>query len=212
LRPIAQVIDMASPTLHQVIDEFKIELSNSTKLLDKVEQSPGALHQPQVDLIFELAFLKIFIAWEQFLENSFIRYMCGASSLSGRNPRRIVSAKHLEDALRVVCGDRLYADWTSVDVIINRANSFFDNGEPYSTPLQSAAVELTNMKKIRNHIVHHSKKSRDDFRKIFVNVYGFRPQGMSAGRFLRQRIGPHNERCVKQYTKTLELLAKMIVA
>lgn len=203
---------MALPSLHQVLSEFTRELSNATQLVDTIEQSPGALHQPQVDLIFELAFLKIFIAWEQFLENTFIRYMCGASSLSGEKPRRIVSVRFLDDALRVIYGNRLYADWTSVDVIINRANSFFDNGEPYATPLQSAAVELTSMKRIRNHIVHHSKKSREDFGKVFANIYGFRPQGMSAGRFLRQRIDAYSDKCIKGYTKTLELLAEMIVS
>ena len=203
---------MSLPSLHQVFGEFKTEVSNATKLLDKIENNPGVLHQPQVDLIFELAFLKIFIAWEQFLENTFIRYMCGASSLSGGKPIQIVSVRYLEDALKVIYGSRDYADWTSVDVILTRANSFFDSGEPYATPLQSAATELTNMRGIRNHIAHHSKKSREDFKKVFVNIYGFRPQGMSAGRFLRQCLGAYGEKCIKEYTKTLESLAEMIVS
>jgi hypothetical protein len=203
---------MPLPSLQPVLSEFKAQVSNATKLLTTIESSPGVLHQPQVDLIFELAFLKIFIAWEQFLENTFIRYMCSASSLSGKRPTRIVSVRHLDDALRVICGERPYADWTSVEVVVDRANRFFDSGEPYATPLQSAAVELTNMRRIRNHIVHHSNKSRDDFNRLLVNVYGFRPQGMTAGRFLRQRLSVQGQQRIQEYAKTLESLAKMIIS
>lgn len=193
---------MSLPSLHQVFDGFRTEVSNATKLLNKIENNPGLLHQPQVDLIFELAFLKIFIAWEQFLEDTFARYVCGASSLSGKKPKKNVTARYLDRALNIIYGTQSYADWTSVDVVIDRANRFFGQGEPYATPLQSATAELRNMKKIRNHIVHHSKKSREDFNTLLVNTYGFRPQGMSTGRFLRQHI--------QGYTKTLEILAEMI--
>lgn len=203
---------MSLPSLHQVFGLFKTEVSSATKLFDKIENNPGVLHQPQVDLIFELAFLKIFIAWEQFLENTFIRYMCGASSLSGKKPIRIVSARHLDDALKVICAERPYADWASVEIVVERANRFFDNGEPYATPLQSAAVELANMRRIRNHIVHHSNKSREDFNKLLVNTYGFRPQGMTAGRFLRRHLNVYREQRVQEYTKTLQSLAKMILS
>jgi hypothetical protein len=203
---------MSLPSLHQVFGGFRTEVSNATKLLEKIENNPGLLHQPQVDLIFELAFLKIFIAWEQFLENTFVRYMCGASSLSGKKPIRIISARYLDGALRVICGERPYADWASVEIVVERANRFFDNGEPYATPLQSAAAELANMRKVRNHIVHHSNKSREDFTKLLVSTYGFRPQGMTAGRFLRRHPNVRGDQCIQEYAKTLESLAKMIIS
>lgn len=202
---------MTLPSLHQVFGEFRTEVSNATKLLEKIENNPGLLHQPQVDLIFELAFLKIFIAWEQFLENTFVRYMCGATSQSGKEPIRIVSVRHLDDALNVICGERQYADWASVEVVVGRANRFFDSGEPYATPLQSAAAELVNMRWVRNHIVHHSNKSREDFTKLLVNTYGFRPQGMTAGRFLR-RPNVRGDQRIQEYAKTLESLAKIIIS
>jgi len=203
---------MSLPSLNQIVDEFTNQILNATSLLDNMERNPGVLYQPQIGLVFELVFLKIFIAWEQFLENSFIRYMCGASSLSGKKPKRNVSARYLDDAFRVVCGERPYADWALVDAVLERANRFFDNGEPYTTPLQSAAAHLTNMRRIRNHIVHHSNKSRMDFKKVIVDVYGFRPQGMTAGRFLRQCTGMHGEQCIREYVQTLDSLAKMIVS
>jgi len=203
---------MALPSLHQVISEFTRELSNATKLLDNIETNHGALHQPQIDLIFELAFLKIFIAWECFLENTFIRFMCGASSLSGEKPTRIVFVRHLGQALKVICGDRPYADWVSVDIVVERANRFFDNGEPYATPLQSAAVELANIRRIRNHIVHHSNKSKEDFNGLLVSIYGFRPQGMTAGRFLRRHLNIHGEQRIQEYANTLQSIAKMIIS
>ncbi len=203
---------MALPSVHQVFGEFKAEVSNATKLLDKIENNPGVLHQPQVDLIFELAFLKIFIAWEQFLEDTFARYMCGASSLSGRKPTRNATARYLDRALSIIYGGQPYADWTSVDVVVERANRFFDRGEPYATPLQSATTELRNMKKIRNHIVHHSKKSREDFNRLLVSVYGFRPQGMTAGRFLRRSLSTHGRQRIQEYAEMLESLARMIVS
>ena len=203
---------MPLSSLHQVFGQFKAEVSNATKLLDKIENNRGVLHQPQVDLIFELGFLKIFIAWEQFLENTFVRYMCGASSLLGKKPIRIISARYLDDALGAICGERPYADWASVDIVVERANRFFDKGEPYATPLQSAAAELVNMRKVRNHIAHHSNKSREDFNKLLVKSYGFRPQGKTAGRFLRRPLNVHGTQRIQEYAKTLESLAQMIAS
>lgn len=203
---------MSLPSLHQVVDEFKKQISNAINLLDKIERSPKVLYQPQVDLIFELAFLKIFIAWEQFLEDTFARYMCGASSLSGKKPTRNATARYLDHALSIIYGGQPYADWTSVDIVVDRANRFFDKGEPYTTPLQSATKELRDMRRIRNHIAHHSNKSREDFNKLLVSIYGFRPQGMTAGRFLRRHLNAHGKQRIQEYAETLESLARMIVS
>lgn len=203
---------MALPSLHQVFNEFKIELINAIELLDKIENNPRVLHQPQIDLIFELAFLKIFIAWENFLENTFIRYMCGALSLSGKKPIRIVFIRYLGQALKVICGDRPYADWVSVEIVVERASRFFDGGEPYTTPLQSAAAELTDIRRIRNHIVHHSSKSSGAFNTLLLNIYGFRPKGMTAGRFLRQRLARGGDQKIQEYANTLQSVARMIIS
>src|SRR5690242_8034031 len=34
----------------------------------------------RVELLYELAYLRMFIEWEQFLEQTFLRYLCGYTS------------------------------------------------------------------------------------------------------------------------------------
>jgi hypothetical protein len=40
-------------------------------------------HVARVELLYELAYLRIFVEWELFLEQTFLRYLCGYVSIGG---------------------------------------------------------------------------------------------------------------------------------
>jgi hypothetical protein len=40
-------------------------------------------HIARVELLYELAYLRIFVEWELFLEQTFLRYLCGYVSIGG---------------------------------------------------------------------------------------------------------------------------------
>src|SRR6266851_5231591 len=58
----------------------------------RANAAPGSrehrlLHPTRIEAAYEMAFLRIFIAWEDLLEQSFIRYLCGYhNSTGGQTP------------------------------------------------------------------------------------------------------------------------------
>jgi len=127
----------------------------------------------QLQQISELAFLRIFLSWEGFLEDSFIRFMRGASSLSGSRPRSYVKPLNIDHARDFLIGPKLrYADWSDPQVVVERANLIFAGGKPFATPIQAATRELNEMRIIRNCIAHRSVHSREQFGRLVQNRLG----------------------------------------
>ena len=66
-------------SLSHVLVDFQSGIDSSVNLISAVRNL--GINRIQLEIITELAFLRVFIAWENFLEGSFIRYSIGASSL-----------------------------------------------------------------------------------------------------------------------------------
>ena len=87
-------------TIKSVYDEFDNGLASSVKLVADIETLrptstagyPGGLPQLQLNMVYELAFLRCFISWETFLEDAFLAYAMGRAGLSGRTPPQVRSA------------------------------------------------------------------------------------------------------------------------
>src|SRR5687767_186428 len=50
--------------------------------------APGTqrINLARLEMLYEMAFLRVFLAWETFLEESFIRYMTGYAHRMGTEP------------------------------------------------------------------------------------------------------------------------------
>jgi hypothetical protein len=139
----------------------------------------------QVEIITELAFLRIFIAWENFLEESFIRYLVGAKSPSGYSPKRFVNTPNMEIAKKIILGERSeYIRWNSSGKVIARSETYFKGGEPYGNVLRGAATDLNDMNVIRNRITHMSTISKAKFINFVRRRFGHGKRGMTPGRLL----------------------------
>lgn len=79
-----------------------VELANVGEtlwvLLYARRDKPSGLTVGRLWLIYEMAFLRLFSLWEGFLEASFLRYMCGYTSVAG--PLRMVSGGYLGSLLQ----------------------------------------------------------------------------------------------------------------
>lgn len=66
----------------------------------------GAVNLPnfQAALIYELAFLRCFLAWEVFLEETFYAYLLGRSAPNGTAFQRHLMPRNLEHAKQVIRG------------------------------------------------------------------------------------------------------------
>lgn len=136
------------------------------------------------DMVVKQAFLSVFTEWEHFLEHSTIAYVLGAPSINGHSPRCFISPKDEEHANKLIKGTSLYPDWSNMDAIINLEESLFEDGAPYKKTLQGFSSKYKEMKTIRNHIVHNSIKSRDQFDTLVRTALNASSVGISPTDFL----------------------------
>lgn len=202
-----------------VLKMFNDRVDRSLSLADDVayfQEFRNDRYRPilkrKIHLIVELSFLQLFIAWEEFLEQTFTRYMCGSKTASGYLPRRYVQPTTLKHGLDIIKQERIFVDWTKWEEIITRAKLYFENGAPFAGAIGGSLVQLNEMKTIRNRIAHRSKYSEKRFLSLVRNKFGYNPRGMAPGRLLLSRIPSTNPKTVlKEYGDLLLVLGKMIV-
>lgn len=118
-------------------------------------------------------------AWEDFLEQTTMRYLAGAFTTSGYTPRlRLAACESLEHAYRVYSGkptfdpSRQYLDWREPTTVVDRARTFLYQGNPYTGPLTQYSDRLKDAAKIRDRVAHASTKAIEEFKTIARKLPG----------------------------------------
>jgi hypothetical protein len=132
----------------------------------------------------EMAFLRAFLAWEVFIEESFVLYLLGQSPPRGRAPRRYVFLPNQKMAVDWVAEGRKYARWTDPAEISSRAERVFYGGRPFAETLRSNQNILSEARTIRNAIAHKSMSARDKFETFVRTKLGTLPHNLTVGSFL----------------------------
>src|SRR3989344_1293832 len=144
--------------LKSILKKFHNEIDYSLKLVTIVEEVSDSYKPPkglklskkELILVTELAFLKIFVAYEIFIEEAFIGYMLGQTSRNKFKPKKYVLPKDEQHARKMTLQDYSeYTDWASPDKIKRRAEYCFKNGEPFTTNISSRQQMLQDIKTIR---------------------------------------------------------------
>lgn len=149
------------------------------------------------------AFLKLFMAFERFLECSFICYMLGQPGLNGAIVTKYVVPQQEEHALDLLKGTNRHADFTNRDTIIKLSKNFFENSGPY-TVLNGISVAFEEMKKIRNAISHVSLESNDEFLKLARNKLGSLPPNVNTAIFLNSIVSGTSNTYFFHYKNIIE--------
>ncbi len=170
------------PTLSHVLVDLQRGINGSTNLISKVRSF--GIPRIQLEMIVEMAYLRIFVSWESFLEESFIRYATGAIPPSGHAPNTLIHPQNIGHALELVLSGRDYISWNSASEVIQRSTLYFQDGEPYRSALEPAITDLDEMNIIRNRIAHKSVKSKSKFNSFIRRKFGHSVRGMTAGRLL----------------------------
>lgn len=157
-------------SLSHVLTNFQQGINSSTNLISRIQNL--GVPRIQLEIIVEMAFLRIFVAWESFLEESFIRYAVGASSPSGYTPDVLIHPRNIGHALELVLSGREYVPWNSASEVTHRSALYFQDGEPYRSALETAATELDEMNTIRNRITHKSINSKSKFNAFIRRKFG----------------------------------------
>lgn len=169
---------MARPSLNVRLREF-------TAQVDTLQTWNAAALTSRVwsERLNELRFVRATLAWEDFLEQSFICYLRGCRSILGQSYALVSSAAtSLASAQAMAIGsNNHFGKWLNESWTISRANAVFQGIHPYH-PLASPTFPV--IRKIRNRIVHRSDNVRNEFRTVIINVYGTQRPGVTPGRLL----------------------------
>jgi hypothetical protein len=163
--------------------------------------------------LIQMSFFKGFLAWEKFLEESFIHYLLGETAPNSTPLLRYAIPLDRTHAEKFASEGKKYPDWTDIVKIINRATLFFKLGGPYPTALQSQQAKLQDIKTIRNAIAHSSTYSKQKFQSLVRRELGNCPHDLTIGGFLtmtKPNTSPP-ESFFESYVNILRFLANEIV-
>ena len=177
-----------SAVLHRLERVFR----EAHKLAEDAQRWSGAGSRPYItrrrsDSMVELAFLRSFLAWERFLEESFILYLLGKQPPRGSRPRRFAMAPDAKAAQEFVCEGRGYTTWDGSSTM-TRARRFFRGGRPYTNAIEPRRHLLSEAQTIRNAIAHESQAARQRFETLVRDKLGTLPPKTTIGRFLSTQI------------------------
>ena len=156
----------------------------------------GDFHPRVAFKVVGLAFLSIVSAWEEYLENSFLRYMAGAQYGASHSPKlRIGRCRNTIHARQVLTGTINSNDavrfmrWNDYSWVLSSATIHFNKGEPYSKLSQLYQSRLRDAQIIRNRVAHSSSRARTQFKRMLnANIGDPKdtplPYGMSPGKYL----------------------------
>lgn len=151
---------------------------------------PALRHQLSIhrlQLMYEMAFLKVFTAWEVFLEETFIRYMCGyASSVGQQAPRSGAFVASLPDARRTLLSGQRYLLWHAPAKIQARSQRFFINGL-HESVIASNQSRMEWFASVRHYIAHKHDDAHQNFDLACMSLSGRRFRSSRPGAFLREK-------------------------
>lgn len=178
--------------------DFDKEVARAINLVERVEKARIALqsdiknkkllHYSNIETLHEFAYLRVFLAWEAFLEQTFFRYLCGYRNTVGqetiRNPSYCAT---LTDAENAVLGERDYVLWHNPQKVVSRAQTFFVRGR-HEQVIRSNQARLELFAKVRHRIAHSQRHAKGQFDLASMALCGKRYSGSRPGRFLRDQL------------------------
>jgi hypothetical protein len=142
-------------------------------------------HYTRIELLYEMAFLRLFTEWESFLEQSLLRYMCGYFS-----PRCTPVAvngnvfRNLRSAEAAILGQRRYQLWYDPGKVADWAARHLRNSA-YEAVLRSNATRIEYLACVRHRIAHSQADAAQQFNHATMQLCGQRYRGARPGKFLR---------------------------
>lgn len=138
----------------------------------------------RIEALYETAYLRVFLLWEDFLEQSFFRYLCGYSCSTGALNLRQRVLPSLMVAASTVLGTKDYVPWANPNAVIDRSKKFIIGGH-HELVISSNLARLEAFTAVRNRVAHRSEYARNSFDGATTLLAARRFPASSAGRFLR---------------------------
>jgi hypothetical protein len=172
----------ASAFRHRVIDCFELaEAGEIASLSSASAEWPVT----RIEQLYELAFLRIFIEWEVFLEQTFVRYLCGYRSIHGRYTP--VSGRYcasIAAAETLVFGNSGYALWHNPTRVVTRSQAHLTLCT-HEIVIRSNISRLEHFSAVRHRLAHGQEDAKKKFNAATMALCGRRYPVGRPGRFLR---------------------------
>lgn len=204
-------------SLAQVLAEFQSSVAQCDSLIGNAHQldSSGRAILPPIDQkqVTVAAFLNLYIAWETFLESAMTELMVGSPTLSGRAPVRFVSPTSLDAARSLVIGVQKYFDYGNCDFVLKMVRLYFDGGYPFEPHLSGIAVDLSDLRTMRNASAHLSSTTRTALESLAFRVLGRNAAGIDLYGLLMayHPLSATGDTIFWTYKSTLVTAAQLIV-
>jgi hypothetical protein len=197
--------------------EFRAGIAQTNNLISMAyEQDSNGndiFDSTKKDFVISSAFLKMFIFWESFLEDSFSKYLTGESSTDGTGVTCYVSPNDREHALKILIGTQKYVDWANQEIVRRLAKLFMENGDPLASNIASISGELSDLKTIRNAAAHLSSTTRHQLDALSTRVLGRNITNTDVATFMMQLHPLDSTKTVLQYYQNLlDIAAENIAA
>lgn len=145
---------------------------------------PEWIGRERTELIAGFASLRVHLAWEEFLEETFVRYLCGIPPTGGAGPvLRQPQCANLTAARTLMLGGKDFVGWQRKPAR-KRARRYFDAGYNYTPALIAAADSIDTLVAVRNAVAHRSPSATRIFYERVRGRLGYLPAGVTPGRFL----------------------------
>lgn len=173
---------------HQVTEAMKLAEIGEVARVEAIagSQTRRDLHHSRVALLYELAFLRMFLAWESFLEQTFLRYLCGYTSPHSAVVLLPGAAfmPTLAQAEVTILAGKDYILWHNMSSVVRRSQRYFTSC-PIETVILSNTARLEALAAVRHRIAHAQSDARRKFDLATMAISGKRYRGARPGAFLR---------------------------
>ena len=180
--------------------EFKVEIDKAVFFVRELETASVVLkvggnvsariEASSLELAYELAYLRIFVAWETFLEQVFLRLMCGYVRRGSVQEPLIAGTDYCRTILiaeRRLLGSRQFVPWHNPNSVLRTVRQFFLNGG-FELVISSAQSELNKYAAIRHRVAHAQDHARKEFDRVSMSLTSRRYKASRPGRLLRDNF------------------------
>ena len=165
------------------------------------------------EFICESAFLRIFIGWETFVENCFIDYLLGETSILNNRPAKWANPLNREHANQIIIGNQKFMDWSNPEAIRKISQVFFHQGYVFNTALGAITNDVMDLKTIRNSAAHSSSTTSSKLDGLSSRILNVNCVNYTAYQLLFStdpRSTPTVQTVLDRYMQLLEVAAEQI--
>lgn len=202
-------------SISNCLDNFRTGIQQINVYISIAFEQDGAgndlYSEDKKEFIVTSAFLKMFIYWEEFLENIFINYLVGEPSLDGTQVNTFVSPQSPEHARKILIGTQKYVDWANQEIVRRLADIFFENGEPLATNIASISTELSDLRTIRNAAAHVSSTTQPKLDALASRISSRTSSNISVSKLVMM-LDPNDQSftILQSYQNILDITAENI--